>query len=317
MTSFAYPKRESSGKQSAVQYYYCAESITGQNGERVRYKHGTILDAAKKEVIMEPKFYVTYNNLTGEGIQKYCISDCTVVNFYYINGSWKMGTKNSWDVSDIQEFQNETNQMLFDQVIEKRGYTIDFNSLDKKRIHTFAFSNPRCHFLASEYAIWSYDPTHEFVDSPKESTEDTGYVMVNQATGELGIKQSQIWKDITTCMYTNRISVVNQESRWEIAVVKILLRVFFARKSCHTYDKICEFFDQNLNPECKKIFEVIKSAIAEADNHLLRGIKEYKGFRIPEEYLESLSGFQTILNNDCRGNKTFLLNLIIAKLEEL
>lgn len=314
--SYAYPKRTSNQKNSNVEFYYCADSPDPNkkvSNDPVKYRHGTILDKDKNPILF-PSYFVTYNKLTGDNIKKYHIVDCTVVNFYFQCGVWMMGTRNSWNISDICEFNNTTNQILFEEVIEKKGYTIDFNAMDKTKIHTFAFSNPKCHFLSNDHVIWSYDPNHEFVDAPEDMKDETNYVALNPTSGELGIQQSQLWKDITNKMYTNRISIIEQESNYEVAVAKILLRVM--HDPVHSYREICDFFEKHLNDTCKEIFKIVKQTVEDLDVHFRQTIREFEGLNVPRIFLEGLDEYSGITKCHDKATKNFVVKVIAQRLEK-
>lgn len=316
-SSCLYPKRESNNANSAIKYFYCAEKSTKNNARRevVPYTHGTILDA-KKEVMRKPSFFVTHNRLSGESFKTFAMSDCTVVNLYNVDGVWRMGTRNSWDISEIEEYPGLTNKVLFNEVIDKLGLSFSVSTLDKNKIHTVAFSNPKCHLFAKNYALWSYDPENEFVNQPEPYTGGNNFVVLNPATGELGVQQSPIWKDLTRIMYTDRIRIIESELNYDLAVVKLLIKAAFNKT--YSYAQTCEFLDAELNENSKRLFDVIKRCIADINDHFANQIRSFRGVRVPSTYIVGVDGFNGLQNEEIfdKELRTFVLNVIAAELNK-
>lgn len=314
--SYPYPVKESNHKNSEIKYLYCQEKKHNRQTTS-NHVHGTILSPAG-EVLRKPDFYVTPNAISGDHVKKYKMHDCTVINFYNIGGIWRMGTRNSWDISNIQEFSNLSNNDLFFEVVEKCEYEFDYAKLDPSKIHTFAFSNPKCHLFASEYKIWSYDPTHDFVDAPDEYESGTEYIAYDPNTGELGIHQSALRKNVIDIMYTDRMSIIDQETNYRVAVAKLLLRPLMTRRkneSAYTIEAISKFYMENLNPESKKIFELLTTAINEIDYFVKVSIRSMNGLMLPNYFFESLEGYESIIKEVKPAARQFLIKSITDKIQ--
>jgi hypothetical protein len=275
MNSKPYPVKESNHPASEIKYYYCSEK--GKKAkETCNYPHGTILNT-KKEVVLLPSVYVTYQKPKSGNMVKHKIIDCTIVNFYNVDGHWRMGTRNSWDISYIEEFTGLTNQSLFDEAVEKCQYTFDLNTLNKSKMHTFAFSNPKCHLFSNQCRVWSYNQEYEFVGSPElASPEDTNYIEFYPETGELVPVQTDIWKYVTDVVYTNRMRIVEQEINYDLAIAKLIIQPLFKKES-QSVKSICEFMENHLNEHCLPIYKTIMACIQEIDEYFGKDILSHPG----------------------------------------
>lgn len=316
MPSYPYPVKESNHPQSEVRYYYCSES---KKIDKSSYPHGTILNT-KKEVVLRPSVYVTTVRSKSENLVRHKLVDGTIVNFYYMNGIWRMGTRNSWDVSFIEEFPNLDNNNLFKEAIDQCGYSFDTKDLDPTRMHTFLFSNPRCHIFSNEYRVWSYDPNYEFAGQPELAGENDGcYVEFDQETGELYPVQTELWKSITDMLYTNRMKIIEQELKHDNAVVKLILRPMFP-SSIHSkrnleLDVVKNFMEEHLNDQGKRLYKIIIDKIEKFNNHIKTNVMVFEGVKLPLHMISGLVDFECVTDNF--ANKKLIIRLVFDELKKM
>lgn len=313
MPSHPYPVRDSNHPQSEVKFYYCSEK---NKAESSAYPHGTVLNA-KKEVVLKPSVYVVQRKSKSEKIIKHKLVDGTIVNYYHMNGIWRMGTRNSWDISFIEEFPGLNNHDLFREAVDECGYSFDESTLDKSKIHTFLFSNPKCHIFSNKYRVWSYDPDCEFIGQPElADPADESYVEYDQESGELYPVQGDTWKKITDILYTNRMKIIEQELKYDNAVAKLILRPMFPRIGTNReidFGLVKLFMEKHLNDNSRRIYDIILSTIEEFDNHVKNNIILYQGVKLPSHMIIGFDDFKSI--TDDFANKRFIINLVCNKMK--
>lgn len=315
MPSHPYPVRDSNHPQSEVKFYYCSEK---SKVESSAYPHGTVLNT-KKEVILKPTVYVVNKKSKSKNIIKHKLVDGTIVNYYHMNGIWRMGTRNSWDISFIEEFPKLSNYDLFREAIDECGYSFDESTLDKSKVYTFLFSNPKCHIFSNKYRVWSYDPDFEFIGQPELADEnDAYYVEYDQDSGELYPVQSNTWKKITDILYTNRMKIIEQELNYDNAIAKLILRPMFPRIGTNReieFDLVKLFMEEHLNDHSRVIYEIILKIIEEFDNHVKNDVIIYQGVKLPGNMLIGFDDFKSVTDNFI--NKRFIISLVCNKIKEL
>lgn len=221
--SNAYPIYSNKDNKSDIRFYHCSKTIKNRKLKTV-YPPGTIL-SSNQSVMFKPKFWLIDEIFKFPQFEYkyYKLHDCTTVNFYFMDNKWYMGSKNSWNISPLNDFIDVNYMDLF---LESAAHYPEFSldNLDRSKMHTIIFCNPRCHFLADKHRVFSYAPITG-IDMAEETTEDDeNHVTVCTNTGEMCITQAPMRATATALLYNNRKGCYSKNEKFAIA--KVLITAF-------------------------------------------------------------------------------------------
>jgi len=108
---------------------------------------GTVLDSDYNIIYTPATNYIT--NIKEEGYVKCFAIDGTHINIYSIGDRRLIGTKNSWDVTNLKDIFNETYSALLQE-------TLDVLNIQELPQGTYLFCNPKVHLLNNDYKIYQF-----------------------------------------------------------------------------------------------------------------------------------------------------------------
>ena len=84
------------------------------------------------------------------------LSDGTIINLYYFEGKWRLGTKTCFDLTDMVYLNGKTWKQFFDESIAEYRNDFSYERLDKKKSYTIGFQHTEIHPCASRNKVWVY-----------------------------------------------------------------------------------------------------------------------------------------------------------------
>jgi hypothetical protein len=257
--SYTYPVYEDKVNKTDVRFYHCSDKKSAVRVNKNSYAPGTILDAD-----MSPLFQPTYSvaeNATAQHTNKLKILDCTIVNLYYMDGEWYMGTKNSWNIRKLQDFVPVTYGEFFEECLSQYP-DFSYDVLDKSKMYTVLFTNPRCHLLANECKVYVYseqDELAQYFDILPEEKLFTDYILLDNKN-TIVVHQSKIRELCMRLLYSNRRRLYSKDHN--LALVKSLISAYC---KCPVKDSssVNEYLNDNLNSLCQDI----NSKVLQMFNH--------------------------------------------------
>lgn len=170
---------------------------------------GTILDNDYNVIYSPAINYVT--ELQNDDYIKYDAVDGTHINIYYIKGKRYIGTKNSWDISNINDIFSETYAELLQE-------TLDMLDIDELPTGTYIFCNPKVHLLAHQFKIYDLNlcanPNESSVFSALVKSETIGECIRYYAKYNAYVEDiSKELKGVNNLLYLHRNRFYSKDSR--------------------------------------------------------------------------------------------------------
>lgn len=272
--TFAYPIYTDRTNKENVRFYYCSDKKSGSH--QTNHSSGTVLDK-NLNVLFSPSI-TQVKEL--DNYKKLAMLDGTVVHLYNFDGSWYMGTKNSWNISTIYDISPTNYGEYFTEAITK--YQFSYDMLDENIMYTVIFTNPKCHLLAQELGVYVYndeDPLAKVFDILPETTDEHNYIGLSG--NQIVVQQSELRKLALNLLYKDRKRC--HSSTYELAFAKLYITALCNCKPIHA-DYIKLYLMDNSNELGKRIladvFDVANN-FEEANNV----IDEFLGKSIPIDLL--------------------------------
>ena len=139
-----------------------ADKGAKSNNELVRQCNGLIIDCKTGAVICMPtpiaidikssKMQEKLVNMSADEYDVFAIYDGTIINLYWYDSKWCMGTASGYDVSEFTSLADTTYKSVFAGVCEQFG--VDLDALDKTRSYTFGMTHNSFHPYNSASRLW-------------------------------------------------------------------------------------------------------------------------------------------------------------------
>ena len=222
--SYAYPIYEDKVNKQVIRFYHCSDKKSNVRTQATEHVPGTILDD-NMEVLYTPKYQVV-GEPNDTHTKRLAILDCTVINLYYMDGEWYMGTKNSWNIRKLQDFVSTTYGQFFDESLSIYP-KFSYDALDKTKMYTLLFTNPNCHLLAKQHAVYVYSATDELANIFPVLPEEThykNYVLLSETENSVYICESEGRKLCTSKLYSARSRCYSKDHNF--AIVKTFISAY-------------------------------------------------------------------------------------------
>lgn len=251
--SYAYPVYEDRVNKDVIRFYHCSEKKSDVRTHKSEYPPGSILDE-QKEPIYVPE-YSTVSKATPSHNLALAMLDCTIVNLYYMDGQWYMGTKNSWNIRRLHDFVSTTYGEFFEECLAMYP-DFSYDKLDKSRMYTVLFSNPKCHLLSEQMGIYVYtedDELANFFDVLPESDGDN-YILLSEKEKTIWVCESASRSFCLSKLYSDRKRLYS--SVYDFSVAKTFISALCKCKVNERNDFI-NYCQTNLNEDRLIMFEKV------------------------------------------------------------
>ena len=328
---YLYPVYKSNKKQE-INYYYCCvnkpkgdkfklDKVSQQEINRLIFENnskdkrlipGCVIDKDTYEIIRMPELIVSDNlDYVVDKSNVIKFYDCTTIYLYQIDGNWKLGSINSWDISNIREYGKDNSYgKYFEESLQNCEINIDYNNLNKNKVYTIQFVNPNIHLMENNYKVWCFNPDEANFEIPpfipeKLINESCGYAILEP--NRLTVIPTKQYKNLTDLCYRNRRRFLS--STYEIGLVKFILTCLSDNRINDSYVKTQTNY-------------IVKNAYNEINNVIDNFIEEKinSGYSDVVVNEETIIPVKSIVEADIRKkllfhkNKKFLLEIIDAKL---
>lgn len=247
--SYAYPVYEDKVNKTNVRFYHCSDKKSNVRVHKTDYNPGTILDE-NMEPLFVPRYSVAKEATRDHNI-KLRMLDCTVINLYYMDSEWYMGTKNSWNIRKLQDFTPITYGEFFDECLaEYPNFSMDV--LDKTQMYTLLFTNPKCHLFENECKVYVYDehdPLADYFDVLPEEKWFDNYILLS-TNNSIFVHQSSTRELCLRNLYSDRRKLYSREYR--LSVAKSLISAM-CKTPIKEYDTVVKFLLEHVNTYTKNI----------------------------------------------------------------
>lgn len=256
--SYAYPVYEDRVNKTNVRFYHCSDKKSDVRIHKTKYAPGTILDEDMNPIYTPA--YSVVDDATPNHTRKLAILDCTILNLYFMDGEWYMGTKNSWNIRKLQDFTPTTYGEFFDESLSYYP-KFSYDKLDTTKMYTVLFTNPRCHLLAKDYKVYVYTSTDVLAEYfevlPEEKLFDN-YILVDDKN-TVYVQQSKFREECLRKLYSNRRRLYSKEH--DLAIAKTLISAM-CKCSAGELNNFVNYVAQHRNifvePVLKNVLEVFK-----------------------------------------------------------
>lgn len=303
--SYAYPIYEDNINKDKVRFYHCSDKKSEVRTIKTDYTSGSILDS-DKTLLYQPSYSITTEPNATHKLRLQMI-DATIINLYYMDGEWYMGTKNSWNIRNLHDFTSTTYGEFFEECLSLYP-TFSYDNLDKTKMYTLLFSNPKCHLFEDEecrvYVYTESDPLANVFDVLPQTDDITNYVLLSEEENTIYIRETKNRELAHSKVYSNRKRMYSKDAKF--AVAKTLISAICKCKR-HERKHVKKYISQNICEEYRivwdeiySMFRVFKSFYRKTeagvdlncpifDEYQLRDMKLPK--LVNEEYSEKNIGF--------------------------
>jgi hypothetical protein len=281
-------------KTAGIKFKYCPARLA--NGSAIP---GSVYDA-NDTLLFAPDF--TFSEKS-EGCG-YRLRDCTFVNLYCVDNIWYMGAKNAWDISKLHDITDTTYLEYFMEAANVSVPGFNFDMLDKAKMHTVAFSNPRCHLLENRCEVWTYHCAKNegsifpYAEPGDADTMDE-YMTVSE-NGEIYIKQSEIRGFVCDKLYFNRKRFYSKDEK--LAFYKMLINVYCVGRKAGAH----EYMRKYMNRTSRHIWDRIHNIVKDFNTHNAVATT-FNGVPVPKRLQNTSHSSNLMLDNV--DNKKFLFAL--------
>lgn len=275
--SYAYPIYDNKVSKDVIRFYHCSDKKSEVRVNKTEHVPGTILDDGK-QVLYTPKYSVVLDaNKTHNKMLK--ILDCTVIHLYFMDGQWYMGTKNSWNIRKIYDFTSTTYGEFFEECLEQYP-KFSYDTLDRSKMYTLIFTNPKCHLFADRLAVYVYsqnDYLSDVFEVLPEESEYNNYVLLSEEENTICIRESKNRELCLSKMYSNRRRLYSQDHNF--AVVKTLICAFCKCKQ-QERPHLEKYLTQNINSNYIKLVTNVLNTFGHFEDNR-NGVTNISGVNVP------------------------------------
>lgn len=211
-------------------------------GNTLRYSPGMCFDSKTKELLVSTSINIGEYKQKGDkkNSTKYALLDGTTISLYRLNGEIKMGTINSWDITNIRDITDKTYGDYFLETCREVQW--DIPEIKEGSGIILTFTNPNIHFMSQNYSVLVYNHmeliTLEGIEEPELAKDGKDFFTFHNNC--IFISQSENRENVCSVIYSNRKRFRGDNYKQ---------RMFSAWYGLDTFNLISEYLAKDIKTE--------------------------------------------------------------------